>query len=130
MFFNLVKVGKQSGQYWKSYVLDFNITGIQAMVMNFMLDMPGAKTSEVAEAAVLDNATLTGILDRLEKRALLERRKVQGDRRASSIWLTSEGEQVARAVRKRVDEANKEYLSKLTKQERENFRALLYKLGN
>lgn len=57
---------------------------------------------ELAQYLHCDNSNITGIVDRLEERGLVERRAAEGDRRVKLVALTAEGEQLrAELVRRR-----------------------------
>ena len=47
--------------------------------------------SELAGALCCDNSNVTGIVDRLERRGLVERRPAEHDRRVKLVQLTPEG---------------------------------------
>lgn len=60
---------------------------------------PGVTQSRLAEAVGRDRSTMVGVLDELEARALIERRRGT-DRRTNGLWLTRGGRAVlGRAVR-------------------------------
>ena len=54
--------------------------------------------SSLAGMLFCDNSNVTGIVDRLEARGLIERRVAEHDRRVKLIALTEEGERVRGAV--------------------------------
>lgn len=56
---------------------------------------PGLKQSEVAEALGIQRANFVAIVDGLEGRDLVERRKSETDRRVQALHLTPLGEQFA-----------------------------------
>jgi DNA-binding MarR family transcriptional regulator len=51
---------------------------------------PGVTQSRLAEAAERDRSTMVGVLDQLESRGLVERRRGK-DRRTNGLWLTRAG---------------------------------------
>jgi DNA-binding MarR family transcriptional regulator len=53
---------------------------------------------ELSDATAQPPSTLTGVLDRLERRALIERRPNPADRRSTLITLTPPGRAAARDV--------------------------------
>ena len=60
---------------------------------------PGVTQSRLAEAAERDRSTMVGVLDQLEARGLIERRRGE-DRRTNGLWLTRAGRDLlARALR-------------------------------
>ncbi len=69
-------------------------------VLLFLLDAAsdGLTPSLLAEQAGVTRATVTGLLDGLERDALIERHADAADRRALRIRLTPPGQQLARTV--------------------------------
>ena len=69
-------------------------------VMLFLLDAAGEglAPNELAERAGVTRATVTGLLDGLEREALIERQAVKQDRRALRVQLTDKGRQTAKHV--------------------------------
>ncbi len=60
---------------------------------------PGVTQSRLAEAVERDRSTMVGVLDQLEARGLIERRR-GADRRTNGLWLTRAGRALlARALR-------------------------------
>ena len=51
----------------------------------------GRSVGELTRAVHLSQATVTGILDRLQRRGLVERRRGEADKRKVHVWLTEEG---------------------------------------
>lgn len=69
-------------------------------VILFLLDATneGLAPNTLAEQAGVTRATVTGLLDGLEREALIERQADTHDRRALRIRLTHKGKQVAKQV--------------------------------
>ncbi len=63
------------------------------------------------------NANITRIVDKLEKQQLVERRSVEGDRRANLIGITGKGKNLYDRLISLVMENNKEITSCITKEE-------------
>jgi DNA-binding MarR family transcriptional regulator len=61
--------------------------------------------SELAEALHCDNSNVTGIVDRLEDRGLVERRSATHDRRVKMLVVTDRGAAVREQLAERLDEA-------------------------
>jgi DNA-binding MarR family transcriptional regulator len=60
---------------------------------------PGVTQSRLAEAVERDRSSMVGVLDQLEARGLIERRRGK-DRRTNGLWLTRAGRVLlARALR-------------------------------
>ena len=89
---------------------------------------PGVTQSRLAEAAELDRSTMVGVLDQLEARGLIERRR-GADRRTNGLWLTRAGRTLlARALRGIVRHEQR-IATRLSAAERRQLLALLGKIS-
>src|SRR3954464_12915568 len=61
--------------------------------------------SELAEALHCDNSNVTGIVDRLEDRGLVERRSATHDRRVKMLAVTEKGTEVRQRLAERLEQA-------------------------
>jgi len=61
--------------------------------------------SDLAEALHCDNSNVTGIVDRLEDRGLVERRSATHDRRVKMLVVTERGAEVRERLAERLEEA-------------------------
>jgi DNA-binding MarR family transcriptional regulator len=89
---------------------------------------PGVTQSLLAEAVKLDRSTMVGVLDWLEDRKLIERRRGE-DRRTNGLWLTRSGKTMVARLRRRIEAHEQRIGSRLTVEEREQLIALLGKLS-
>ena len=76
----------------KRLVKQFGLTGPQLIILQEVALADHITASELAKASSLSQATVTGILDRLEKRGLIARQRSQSDRRRVHVSITSAGE--------------------------------------
>src|SRR5918912_370578 len=60
--------------------------------------------SELAEALHCDNSNVTGIVDRLEDRGLVERRSATRDRRVKMLAVTDRGAEVRERLAERLEQ--------------------------
>ena len=89
---------------------------------------PGVTQSRLAEAVRRDRSTMVGVLDELEARALIERRR-GADRRTNGLWLTRSGRTLlGRAVRD-IAAHERRISSRLTPAERRTLLELLGKIA-
>ena len=84
--------------------------------------------SALAERLHCDNSNVTGIVDRLEARGLVERRPGQRDRRVKHLVVTEEGARVREEVGARMGEPPPAF-ERLTAEEQRRLAALLRKLA-
>ncbi|MGE3841756.1 MAG: MarR family winged helix-turn-helix transcriptional regulator [Vicinamibacterales bacterium] len=68
------------------------LTGPQRLVVRLLGRTPGISAGELAAELHLDPSTLTGILQRLENRRLVQRQRDPADARRLRLSLTSKGE--------------------------------------
>jgi DNA-binding MarR family transcriptional regulator len=89
---------------------------------------PGVPQGRLAEAVRLDRSTMVGVVDTLEARGLIERRR-GSDRRTNGLWLTREGRLLASRLRRRIERHERRVAGHLSAAERAQLLALLEKLG-
>ncbi|OGA11465.1 MAG: hypothetical protein A3D95_06345 [Betaproteobacteria bacterium RIFCSPHIGHO2_12_FULL_69_13] len=89
---------------------------------------PGVTQSRLAEAAGIDRSTIVGVLDALEERRLIERRKGK-DRRTNGLWLTRRGRARLARVKQRIHVHERRVAARLSAAERSQLLALLQRLG-
>lgn len=75
-------------------VTNYGLTGPQLMVLKELSVHGGVYVAELTRAIHLSQATVTGILDRLEKRGLVRRQRSDEDKRRVHVWLTGDGERL------------------------------------
>jgi len=89
---------------------------------------PGVTQSALARALGLDRSTMVGLVDALEERGVLERRRGE-DRRTNGLWLTRAGRALLARIKRRIAQHEKRVAAQLTPLERAQLIALLGKLA-
>ncbi|MHC1743220.1 MAG: MarR family winged helix-turn-helix transcriptional regulator [Syntrophobacteraceae bacterium] len=130
IFFLLAKCSQAGSRFWGQRVASLGVTGVQAMILTFLSEEDMVTSKQLGERTILDSATLTGILDRLEATGLIERRSNPEDRRAIMICLTEGGRAIGDTLKGAVVEANQQFLTGLSREEELMFRGLLKRLLN
>jgi DNA-binding MarR family transcriptional regulator len=83
-----------------------------------ILEMDGSSSmSRLAEALDVSVASMTGIVDRMEKRGLVERRRDGADRRVVLVYPTDTGRDVFREIDRRRREGLRKMLAQLGDEE-------------
>jgi DNA-binding MarR family transcriptional regulator len=72
-------------------VAELHLTPPQAFALRHMDPARPATMSELAEILFCDASNVTGLVDRLEARGIVERRPDERDRRVKTVVFTSEG---------------------------------------
>ena len=99
----------------------YNVTPPQWGVLVALWEQDGLSLSELAKRSFFDGPTMTGIVDRLEKANMVERRRESTDRRVISVYLTDEGRLLQEQLPTLSEEANQEALDGLSAAEVEGF---------
>jgi DNA-binding MarR family transcriptional regulator len=89
---------------------------------------PGVAQGRLAHAVRLDRSTMVGVVDALEGRSLIERRR-GADRRSNGLWLTPPGRALVVRLKRRIAAHERRVASHLSLAERAELLALLAKLS-
>ena len=90
---------------------------------------PGVTQGRLAQAVSLERSTMVGVVDVLERRGLLERRR-GADRRTNGLWLTDPGRDLVTRLKRRIQLHERRVAARLSVQERAQLLALLEKLSD
>jgi DNA-binding MarR family transcriptional regulator len=83
---------------FESAAAAFDLSPVQAKVLRYVAASGPLPMRDVACRMRCDASNVTGIIDRLEDRGLVERRASSADRRVRTLVATARGDEVARAV--------------------------------
>ena len=123
----LIRRSKQmSTNVFSESCKDFGITPIQFAALTILQFRPGIDQSELGEIAALDPSTVGDVLQRLERRGLVQRQE-QGQRRICD--LTAQGSALLDQIMPHVAAAQRRLLGALTAREQSQLLRLLSKLN-
>ncbi|HXV34365.1 MAG TPA: MarR family transcriptional regulator [Gaiellaceae bacterium] len=94
----LFRVAKAKHGVVAAHLAGLDLTTVQAHALRILDPERPLAMSELADALYCHASNVTGIVDRLESRGLVERRPGAGDRRVKTLVLTSEGADVRAQV--------------------------------
>lgn len=67
-------------------------------ILEFLLEHEPCEQKQIATGCSLDSASVTGILGRMEKRGLVKRENMNGNRRSLYVSMTDEGRRLSKVV--------------------------------
>lgn len=105
-----------------------SLTPSQAKVVFTIGDTEGMTCKAIGDITLITKGTLTGVVDRLEEKGLVERWSVEGDGRKTIVALTRRGERVYEEEFPRHIGFLKEKFDKLNARDRKHAIALLEKI--
>jgi len=85
----LRRIVRAIDQHSRRLAQDFGLTGPQLVILRELVRNRGMHVAELAESISLSHATVTDILNRLEKRGLVSRERSMTDRRRIMVTATS-----------------------------------------
>jgi DNA-binding MarR family transcriptional regulator len=100
-------------------------TPIQIMLLFFLQQNNGLSLTQISQGLMLENPTVTGLIDRLEKLGYVKRSDHPNDRRIYLVYLTGKGNKVANKALPIVKKLNEEIKKGYSKEEVENFKKVL-----
>jgi MarR family transcriptional regulator, organic hydroperoxide resistance regulator len=84
---------------------EFDLSPPQVRALGVLDPERPVPMSELADALHCDNSNVTGIVDRLEDRGLVERRSATHDRRVKMLAVTERGAEVREQLAERLEQA-------------------------
>lgn len=118
---------KRAGDEW---IRARELTHEQAFALGYLVQKPGAIQRDLAEATRTSAASVSSLLQGLERRELVERRTEGGDERRKRVYATDAGERLIAGFEEAMAEADESILAPLDDDERAALFALLTKITN
>jgi len=101
-----------------------NITPVQTGIL-FLLKKESLTMTELSQVLSIDNSAVTGLVDRLEKSGLAERRMKSNDRRTFLIQITDQGTKEINRAYNIIATVNEKIMEGFTEQEVDTFKKVL-----
>ena len=106
-----------------------HLTPASGLVLSMLADAESPlPPNEIADRLIISRATVTGLLDSLERRAYIRRLPHPSDRRMILAEITATGRQAARAFRPIVHQHQKEWFEILGEMEQQQLIVALHRL--
>ncbi len=116
--FLIAKANQNAQRILKEQLKKFGLTTVQGLILGELFEEDGVTASDLGSRLVLDNATVSGVLDRLLEKGWIKKETDASDKRVQKIFLASrdDGRLINEMFQARKN-ANELVLKKLTMEE-------------
>jgi len=128
--FQVGKVSRKMAKLTRDAVGPYGLTTTQFFLLTALYEEEDIAISALARKVVLDKATLTGLIDRLERDGFVTRRINPEDRRTVRVRLTPKAEKLRETMADLYHKINRKFLSFLTEEEQKTFEQVVSKIEN
>lgn len=126
---NLVLTAELLEKRIASLIQPFNLSPATGLVLSILADSETPLSpNTIADRLIISRASVTSLLDSLEKRGFVKRQPHLSDRRMLLVELTNSGRQVANQFRPIVHQHQKLWLKALNEKEQEQLIQMLHRL--
>lgn len=115
----LHRAGQCAADLFQAEVPD--LTPRQLIVLMTVAGDEGVSQTKLGEVTGVDRSTLSDVVERLERKGLLQRSRSQEDARANAVKLTDEGRRVLTAAEPAARRVDKRVIGLLPRNQREAF---------
>lgn len=126
--FLLAKAYQRALLVFKEEFGSCDLTPQQFGLLGFLWQQDGLTQAELSAKSQIDRTTMGGLIDRLEKEGLVERRSHPEDRRAYRICLSERGKALEPELTPLARKALEKLCAKLSHEEVETLKSLLEKI--
>jgi MarR family transcriptional regulator, repressor for mepA len=112
----------------EEWVRERELSFEQSFVLGYLAQQPGAIQRELAEITRTSAASVSSLLQGLERRGLVERRSEPGNERVKRVFTTPAGQELIAGFDAAMAAADETILAPLDDAERATLQALLHKI--
>jgi len=123
--FLLAKAYQRGWATLREEIEQYDLTPPQFALLSFLWQQDGLTQVELSEKGQIDRSTVGGLIDRLERNGLLERRQHPQDRRAYKIYLTERGKSMEETLSACAERSLKHFTAGLNEGELSELRRML-----
>ncbi|PRY68457.1 DNA-binding MarR family transcriptional regulator [Glaciihabitans tibetensis] len=115
----------RAGEDW---VRERELSHAQSFVLGYLVQKPGASQRDIAEVSRTSAASVSSLLQGLERRELVERRSEDGNERTKRVYATVAGAELIAGFEAAMAAVDETILAPLDESERAALHALLTKI--
>lgn len=121
-------IGWAQRKVGEDWIRERGLSHEQAFVLGYLVQNPGAIQRDIAEVSRTSAASVSSLLQGLERRGLIERRTQSGDERRKRVFTTPDGAELIAGFDVAMAAADETILAPLTPEERATLLTLLTKI--
>ncbi|QDW63512.1 MarR family winged helix-turn-helix transcriptional regulator [Oerskovia sp. KBS0722] len=121
-------IGWAQRKVGEDWIRERDLSHEQAFVLGYLVQNPGAIQRDIAAVSRTSAASVSSLLQGLERRGLIERRTQSGDERRKRVFATPAGTELIAGFDVAMAEADETILAPLTPEERATLLSLLTKV--
>jgi MarR family transcriptional repressor of mepA len=121
-------IGWAQAQAGLEWIRERDLSHQQSFVLGYLVQKPGAIQRDIAEASRTTPASVSSLLQGLERRGLVERRTEAGNERSKRVFATPAGIELIAGFDIEMKAAEEKILVPLDPTERATLQALLQKI--
>ena len=128
LHYSLMKVNSVLNKAILRKAGELSLTKGQPKVLEALFCLEEADQTTIASFCEIDNATIGGIIDRMEAKGLIKRQMKAGNRRSVYVSLTDEGRRKAKIMNGYFRQIDDDAQALLSTDERESLKKILGKI--
>jgi DNA-binding MarR family transcriptional regulator len=125
ILFLLAKAHQRVYGHFKKRLHPYGLTPVQLLVLVALEEEEGVSAKDLAGRLMFDNATLSGVLDRMAEGGWITKRLAEDDKRLLQIYMAQKAKDVVIELIKEMDDANEKVLHKFNIEEKLLFKRFL-----
>jgi len=118
ILFLLSKAYQKASANFKKRLQKYGLTPVQNLVIQALHEEEGLSAGELGKKLLLDNATLSGVMDRLADGGWIVKESADEDKRFLIIRLTPKAKELIGTLFEATEKANEEVMKSLRVEER------------
>jgi len=125
--FLLAKANQRSQSFLKKKLQPYGLTAVQHLILEVVIEHEGLTPGEISKRLVSDNATISGVLERMEEHRWIIRKSDPQDKRVSNIYPGKKVEELKQEILLEREKANEELSKHYSEEERAKLKEMLNK---
>ena len=107
----------------------YDITPAHYGVLSCLWEKEFVTPKQISESLCLDTSTISGVLDRMQKKDLISRLTDSEDRRSVQVTITDKGRELKEPVQQIIEEVNREIMQIFSEEDQEKLKDALWKIA-